>query len=117
MKKTAATLIFYWTSSAEDIAVLKRLQRLIRRENVPIIRDEHSCNADTSVFPPEVLRELLSDENFLNDPRLPYEHRYKVSVEMRDPQRLFALVAWLRSYGEYIGMSSRLFWWGLRHDS
>lgn len=107
--KHKATIIFYEVvKQGADAKRLMRIQRLIRRENLPAIGEkvEHipgrldalSDTHQASSLPAEAL------------PLLP-ESRYLVTFEVADPKRLHALISSLRAFAEYCGINSRLFSW------
>lgn len=107
--KHKATVIFYENvEPGADAKRLMRIQRLIRRENLPAIaeRVEHIPGRLDALSAGSQATPALADTL----PLLP-ESRYYVTLEVADPKRLYALISSLRAFGEYCGINSCLSWW------
>lgn len=106
----SATIIFYDTlfDGEVDSKRLKRVARMIHRENLPL--QEERFEHTPCIFSELLKRPQDSHASLLEIPGA-VEVTYFASFQLQDPKKLFALVAWLRSYAEYCGMCSRLFRW------
>ncbi len=105
--KHIATIIFYDTvSPGEDSKRLKRIARMIHRENLPLLEERYEhipCKFD------DLLKaHSTSSGSFVEIPGA-VEERYCVWLESSDQKKLFALIAMLRAFGDYCGIGSRLF--------
>lgn len=104
--KHIATIIFYETVAPEaDAKRLKRIERMIRRECLPVIAVRHEripCKFDD-------LLKSLSNSMVEIDGLV--EERFFVSFQSTDPKKLHELVSWLQAYARYCGIHSRLFQW------
>ncbi|MBR6640457.1 MAG: hypothetical protein IKL35_08880 [Muribaculaceae bacterium] len=104
--KHFATIIFYENIfPGEDAKRLKRIARMIRRENLLVVEEKYEhipCKFDDL---------LKAQSTSLVEIPGAVEERYFVTFEAADPKRLHALVAWLQAYAVYCGTCSRLFRW------
>ena len=107
--KHIATIIFYQTlAPTEDAKRLKRIARMIRRERLPVIAEKSvrtPCKFDDQI------KALSTSSGSLVEIVGAVEERYFVTLELTDPKKLHALVAWLQAYADYCDIRSRLFQW------
>ena len=107
--KHIATIIFYETlASGADAKHLKRIARMIRRERLPVIAEQSvrtPCKFDDQI------KSLSTSSGSLVEVVGAVEERYFVTLELSDPKKLHALVAWLQAYAVYCDTRSRLFQW------
>jgi hypothetical protein len=112
--KSFVTMIFYSSRiSEDDTSEIKRLQKFLRRENLPIDADKYECTKYRAPFPDEMIQETPQ----LLDVPLLCEHRYTVVFSSKNIQRLHHIVSLVQSYAACTGIRSRIYSWKVLEDS
>ncbi len=92
----------------EDSMPLKRISKMIHREQLPLTGEHFERTPCTAVICPDIYRESpdTREIDLKSD-----DVRYIAAFEMSDPKRLHALVGLLRSFADYCGIYSRVWSW------
>ena len=107
MKHRAIVYLFKDSGSAEDLAEIKRVRRMIKSLKLPILEGQYWCMPDKFVYGQEV-DPTLAENQFVEVESCLFRHSVKFVCETSSPTKLHSLVELLRAFAEYCGMCSRV---------